>query len=113
MGLLDDHNTLHGAFRSPVPERADAQRARTSRRWAVIGIVAGLIWLGGIFSLAALFCGLYALMEARRVGASKVLPAIAMGLGVVGLVAALIVGLVIIDDDTCAPATQNVAVCPE
>lgn len=113
MGLLDDHNTLHGTFGSPTRRRSEAERVRTSRRWAIIGIVAALLWLGGIFSLVAVFCGLYALMEARHVGASKVLPAIAMVLGVVGLVAALVIGLVIIDDDTCAPATQNIVVCPE
>lgn len=113
MGLLDDHNTLHGAFGSPTRRRTDAERARSSRRWAIVGIVAALVWLGGIFSLVGLFCGLYALLEARQVDAPRILPMVALGLSIAGLAAALVVGLMIIDDDRCAPATQNIVVCPD
>ena len=86
-------SAVRGLFTDPhIGKLPDAHKS--ARRWAVFGIVCGLIWVFGYTSIVAIAAGAFSWTEYRRAG-RRPTPAVAsVVLGIVGIVASFVFVLV-------------------
>jgi len=87
--VLEAENPLTGAFGRPETQRTPEQRERSSRRWAIFGVVMSLMWLGGFGSLIGLAAGGLARGDAKT-SFNRRLATAAVVISIVGLVAAAV-----------------------
>lgn len=89
-------SSVSGLFRTKHIGAAP-KAARSARRWALVALVWGVLWVWGFGSFVAIFASGFSWFEYRRAGKRPLPAVIAMGIAIVGLVIAMGIGIGVID----------------